>query len=59
MASSVLGPADSRLLSRKVTPTAPSLPVTSLSDWRTFMPAAAGTCLPSRSTCTVPLTVLI
>src|SRR4051812_4015900 len=47
------------VLSRKVTPTAPSAPVTSVSALRTAIPAVAGMRLPSRSTCTAPFAFLI
>src|SRR3954471_16956621 len=57
--STLFGPAENRLLSRNVMPTAPSAPVTMVSAWRSYMPAATGSFLPSRSTCAAPFTVLI
>ncbi len=58
MAKTLLGPTDTRLLSEKVTPAELSAPVTRTSAVRTGMPAVAGTRLPSRSICTLPLATL-
>src|SRR5262245_44198997 len=55
----VFGPTDSRLLSVKVTPAAPSAPVTTTSDCCTGVPTLTGSFLPARSRCTVPEAVLI
>src|SRR3954468_1857824 len=55
----LFGPAESRLLSVKVTPTVPSAPVTSVSAWRTEVPICTGKRLPSRSRCTAPVMFLI
>src|SRR5258708_3843972 len=58
MASTLSGPAESKLLSLKVTPTVPSAPVTRVSDWRTAVPTCTGRRLPSRSRCTAPAVTL-
>src|SRR5438477_140037 len=59
MASALPGPTDMRLLSRNVTPAAPSAPVTTTSRSWTFAPTGAGRLLPPRSLCTSPLDTLI
>src|SRR3954465_12741967 len=58
ISSTLFGPTDSRLLSVKVMPAAPSEPVTSVSDCSTGMPMLTGRRLPPRSRCTAPLAVL-
>src|SRR5258708_19127463 len=58
MASTLSGPAESKLLSLKVTPTVPSAPVIRVSDWRTAVPTCTGRRLPSRSRCTAPAVTL-
>src|SRR5258708_13486780 len=54
MASTLLGPAESRLLSRKVMPTEPLEPVETTSPACTAVPTVAGSFCPPRSICTGP-----
>src|SRR6187402_983712 len=58
MASTLLGPADSRLLSRNVMPTEPPVPVVTTSPACTAAPTSAGRFWPARSICTVPRATL-
>ena len=57
--SSLLGPADNRLLSWKVMPTEPSAPVFTVSSTSMTAPTGAGINLPLRSICTSPLDTLM
>src|SRR4030095_9802 len=54
MASTLFGPAESKLLSRNVMPTEPSVPVVTTSPDCTAAPTSAGSFCPARSLCTVP-----
>src|SRR5689334_9928542 len=58
IASTLFGPAESRLLSRKVMPTEPSAPVVTTSPACTAAPIAAGAFCPARSISTTPRATL-
>src|SRR5262249_14647595 len=57
--STLSGPTESRLLSRKVIPTEPSAPVITRSPCWTTLPTGAGMRWPERSICTAPFETLI